>query len=95
MRRFFTALHPERYHGHSKRPPFFEGWYFKVVDASEEARYAIIPGVFLSSSSERQHAFVQVLDGQRAHATYHPFPLEEFWAAEDRFEIRIGPNRFT
>ena len=22
------VMHPEWYHGHGKRPPFFEGWYF-------------------------------------------------------------------
>ena len=28
-----TTLHPERYHGHGKKPPFFEGWYYKLIDA--------------------------------------------------------------
>ena len=26
-RYFYNTLHPEIYHG-SRRPPFFEGWYF-------------------------------------------------------------------
>jgi tocopherol cyclase len=87
-------LHPDRYHGHRRRPPFFEGWYFKLVDASEQARYAIIPGIFLSHDPKQHHAFVQVLDGATGQASYHRFPAEAFEADADAFEIRIGPNRF-
>ena len=88
-------LHPERYHGHSKRPPFFEGWYYKLVDPSEQHRYAIIPGVFLSQDPEQAHAFVQVLDGVTGQMTYYRYPATAFSAARDTFDIHIGPNRFT
>lgn len=89
-----NTLHPARYHGRvrNQKPPFFEGWYYKVVDASERERFAIIPGVFWSDDP---HAFIQVLDGESARATYHRFPMDVFWAADDRFEVHIGPNRFT
>ncbi len=41
MRQFaYSTLHPAIYHGHSQRPPFFEGWYFKIVSADETQRYA-------------------------------------------------------
>jgi hypothetical protein len=90
-----TTLHPERYHGHGKRPPFFEGWYFKLVDASEQQRYAIIPGIFLSHDPQRHHAFIQVLDGSTGQATYHTYAAEDFHAAQDRFDVRIGSNRFS
>lgn len=87
-----STLHPAIYHGRGKRPPFFEGWYYKLVSADESSRYAIIPGVQLSGEA---HAFVQVLHGLTGQADYHVFPLSEFWSAADRFEVRIGPNRFT
>jgi hypothetical protein len=90
-----TTLNPARYHGHGKKPPFFEGWYYKLVDASEQHRYAVIPGVFLSDDPDRHHAFVQVLDGRSGASVYHRYPAGDFWAAEDAFELRIGPNRFT
>jgi hypothetical protein len=90
-----TILNPAGYHGHGRRPPFFEGWYFKLVDATEIHRYAVIPGVFLSDDPERQHAFVQVLDGRTGESTYHRYRYRDFWAAENGFEIRIGGNRFT
>ena len=88
------ALHPARYHGRlrGQRPPFFEGWYFKVIDATGRHRFAFVPGVFWSS---RPHAFVQVLDGANGTAHYHEFPIDSFWAAEDRFDVAVGGNRFT
>jgi tocopherol cyclase len=90
-----TLFHPERYHGHRRRPPFFEGWYFKLVDPSGNHRLAIIPGIYLSHDPEHHHAFIQVLDGTTGNATYHRFPASEFEAARDAFDVRIGPNRFA
>lgn len=89
-----ATLHPARYHGlqFGERPPFFEGWYYKIVDASEQFRFAIIPGIFWSS---RPHSFIQVLDGISGETTYHTYPVEAFWPAGDRFEIHVGPSRFT
>lgn len=93
MRQFIhSTLNPAIYHGHTKKPPFFEGWYFKLVNADETRRYAIIPGVSLSGDA---HAFVQVLDGVTGQAAYHSYPLTDFWASEKDFEVRIGPNLFT
>jgi len=94
MRRWFhTRLHPAWYQGYRARPPHFEGWYFKLIDLSERHRYAVIPGIFLSQGTG--HAFVQVLDGVTGETTYHEYPADAFQAAEDRFDIRVGPNRFT
>ncbi len=90
-----STLHPAWYHGYGKKPPFFEGWYFKLIDRSEQCRYAVIPGIFISDDPEIQHAFVQVLDGITGHTTYHRYPVEEFWAARDTFDIRVGPSRFS
>lgn len=96
MLRFLrTTLNPALYHGHGKKPPFFEGWYFKMVDASEERRYAVIPGISLGRDEASHHAFVQVLDGRLGRVTYHEYPVEEFWAAKEDFDVRIGPNRFS
>jgi hypothetical protein len=90
-----TLLHPERYHGHGKRAPFFEGWYFKLVDASEAHRYAIIPAIFLHEDPGQRHAFIQILEGATGQASYHRFPADAFSATDDPFEVRIGPNRFS
>ena len=52
-----TTLTPGMYHGFNKKPPFFEGWYYKLVSADERYKVAIIPGVILGQDA---HAFVQV-----------------------------------
>ncbi|MBK7199248.1 tocopherol cyclase family protein [Candidatus Amarolinea dominans] len=85
---------PALYHGRGKQPPFFEGWYFKLVDAGEQHRYAVIPGVFIGREPGASHAFVQTLDGATGRTAYHRYPFEAFQAARDEFDIRIGPNRF-
>ena len=71
--------------------PFFEGWYYKVVDAAGAQPYAFIPGVFLGKGA---HAFVQVLDGRAGTSWYHRFPLEAFRADRDRFDVWVGKNHF-
>ncbi len=85
---------PDVYHGQGKKPPFFEGWYFKLVDASEERRYAVIPGVFLGAEAASSHCFVQTLDGVTGHATYHRYPLQAFRSSPHEFDIWVGPNHF-
>ena len=91
LRRVRTTLNPAWYQGAGRQRPYFEGWYFKLVDAATQQRYAIIPGVFKSADP---HAFIQVLNGQTGAAHYHRFPPESFWAAADKFEVHIGGSRF-
>lgn len=92
---FDSTLHPEWYHGETKRPPYFEGWYFKLISPDLGLRYAIIPGIFLSDDPERHHAFVQVFDGVSGKVTYHRYPASAFQTLAGEFDLRIGPNRFT
>ena len=88
----YETLHPEIYHGHHRRPPFFEGWYYRLINAAEDRRYAIIPGIFLGS---HPYAFIQVLEGHTRCSAFHVFPVEQFHADRKRFEVRIGENVFT
>jgi tocopherol cyclase len=95
MRRYiYETLHPEIYHGYGKKSPYFEGWYYKLISADERTRYAVIPGVFYGQNDKKDHAFVQVLDGMTGKATYHEYPVGDFWADEEVFDVRVGPNRF-
>lgn len=93
-----TTLHPEGFHGTHERAGFFEGWYVKLVSADRAHRMAVIPGVFLGlqgDDGQSDEAFIQVLDGTTGHADYVPFDRAEFDARPDRFDVRVGPNRFT
>lgn len=86
---------PAMFHGHGKREGFFEGWYFKCVDASQQHVYAFIPGVFLAAKGrEKSHAFVQVLDGATGRSTYHQYALQDFHASTHEFDVYVGPNHF-
>jgi hypothetical protein len=87
--------HPEWYHGHRRKPPFFEGWYYKLVSADGSQRYAIIPGIFKSDDRKENHSFVQVLNGITGVVVYHRFPADAFRAATGRFEVTVGASRFT
>lgn len=82
------------HHPPGRRRPYFEGWYFKLVDRSEQHRYAIIPGVFYGEEPEQDHAFVQLLDGVSARVTFQRYSLDQFWASDQLFDLHIGPNRF-
>lgn len=102
---FFTGIfHPEAFHGQNKKHDFFEGWYVKLVSADQSQRWAIIPGIFLGSStpsakgaqqSAEDEAFIQVLDGSTGRSWYHRFDTSEFSASTSKFEIRIGNNTFS
>lgn len=92
--RWRAVWRPELYHGHGLTRDFFEGWYFKVVDATEGHTWAVIPGVFLGRLGQDSHAFVQTLNGLTGESHYHRYPLAEFGASRTAFDVRIGPNRF-
>jgi hypothetical protein len=93
MNYLHTALNPDAFHGHGKSAPFFEGWYFKLIDAQARNRIAVIPGIFVGQHNT--HAFIQLLDGMSGHSTYHPYPAEQFSASAKTFDVSIAANRFA
>lgn len=89
-----ARFHHEMYHGWFKKKRFFEGWYFKIVDKSEQHALAIIPGIAMDESGEKQ-SFIQVLDGVNVTAAYHKFDALDFRSNENRFKVRIRENSFS
>ena len=90
-----NILNPNRYHGYAAQPPFFEGWYFKLISQDEKAKLAIIPGVYLADDPQKSHCFVQVFDSQAAIGRFHRYPLDQFYASRESFDISVGPNHFS
>jgi len=90
-----TFLHPEGYHGNKRRPPFFEGWFYKCVDARGENRLAVIPGIALHREPEQDHAFIQILDGRSGRSYYHRLQAGQFSASPRSLEQCIGSSRFS
>lgn len=87
--------HPELFQGSKHRRQYFEGWYFKLVDAAEATILAVVPGIALGVSHEGSHAFVQVFNGKTGDYTYFSFPVADFLPASRSFEVRIGENSFS
>lgn len=91
----YTMLHiwnPGVYHGRGKKN-FFEGWYFKMVDRSEDNAFAVIPGVSLAGANS--HAFIMFLDARARKIRYFRYSLEELYANDKKFELAIGESTFS
>lgn len=84
---------PEVFQGKMTNKHYFEGWYFKHVDAAGNNAFAVIPGISLSG--DKSHSFIQFLDGPNHKAYYFRHPVNDFWAAQDKFEVKIGSNYFS
>jgi len=95
MRYIQSVLHPEAYHGFGKKGPFFEGWYFKLIDPSAEQRWCIIPGVYISQNQADSHAFIQVMNGVTGQSIYQSYDFPAFQTKTGKFEVQIADNLFT
>ena len=88
-----ALFNPEEYHGWGKEKKYFEGWYYKVIDASESTAFAFIPGIAMDENGDQQ-AFIQVLDGKSLTAKYHKFPASKFIPTALHFSVSIEDNIF-
>lgn len=94
LRKLNSFFNPERFQGWGKKRKYFEGWYFKVVNAEETRAFAFIPGIAMDEKGNRQ-AFVQVLDGKNKTAVYHRFDAASFQPAPNRFFVTVDDNSFS
>jgi hypothetical protein len=82
------------FHGWGKTKRYFEGWYFKLVDAEEKNVLAIIPGISIEKDG-RSHCFIQILDGINQKAEYLEFDANQFIPDKNDFTISLGSNTFS
>lgn len=82
------------YQGWGTTRKYFEGWYFKVVNAPGTKAFAFIPGISRNEKGEC-HAFIQVLDGIKQKSEYFSFEASSFNPSDKKFEISIGNNVFS
>jgi len=85
---------PDMYHGWGRKSSYFEGWYYKLVDATGQHVFAVIPGIARGKDGE-SHAFIQVMDGKACKSNYHSFPDSSFVPAENGFHLQVGDNIFS
>jgi len=94
----FNKVHaffnPEQFQGWGKTKNYFEGWYFKVVNAEATKAFAFIPGIAMDAAGNK-HSFIQVLDGKKQTAGYHRFAADDFYSLPKNFRVSIQNNSFT
>lgn len=95
LQRVLGTMRPNAYHGGLFKPPYFEGWYVKLVDRAAEERLALILGISRSSRGDDDHAFIQVFDGLRGQAGHLRFGVEEFSASASRMDVSLGRCHLT
>ncbi|MCK5281210.1 MAG: hypothetical protein KAI99_04420 [Cyclobacteriaceae bacterium] len=93
IKRIGAFFNPEQFQGWGKKRKYFEGWYFKVVNASETKAFAIIPGISIDEKRNKQ-AFIQLLDGRKKTSQYFKFDGKDFAPKSGKLDISIGSNRF-
>jgi len=89
-----TFYNSEQFQGWNKKRKYFEGWYYKVINADETKAFAFIPGVAMDEAGNKQ-SFIQVLDGKKQTAVYHKFDFKQFLTQRGDFKISIQQNQFT
>lgn len=86
---------PDVYHGKNSMTNYFEGWYFKLVQAHTGNTYCFIPGVFFSNDTKYSHSFIQVLKGNENCLNYIRFQKHEFKASRSEFNVGVGKSSFS
>ncbi len=88
-----SLRNPDLCHGRLGKN-YFEGWYFKLVDAGMNHAFAFIPGVFFNTVPENSHAFIQVVDGTGITNRYNRYPVTAFSADRKTFSLSVGGGTF-
>ena len=102
MRQYIlNVMNPDCYHGAKRRPPFFEGWYYKLVTPDLQS-IAIIPGIYKANVSELSGAFIQILDQQcnsqkpfyRELTNIKPSPekFADYWKSKISEFVQVAGN---
>jgi hypothetical protein len=94
FKKLHSFFNPEQFQGWGKTKKYFEGWYFKVVNADESKAFAFIPGIAMDEAGNKQ-AFIQVLDGKKKTAVYHRFDFSSFLPTAKKFLVDIESNSFS
>lgn len=89
------TINPDLYHGHNKRKNFFEGWYFKLIDATEHHAFSFIPGIFYGKNTSYSHSFIQILNGGDVDYSYLKYSVNDFSASKKSFSLKVNGNTFT
>ena len=91
LKAFFN---PEYFQGEGKQKNYFEGWYFKVLNAAGTKAFAFIPGIAMDQYGTKQ-SFIQVLDGKNKTAVYHRYEVDQFVPSKGSFNLHVAGSNFS
>jgi hypothetical protein len=92
---FRSFTHPFNFHASTKRRPFFEQWYYKLVDSTGGNSFVIVPGVYRGKKADQDHAYIQILDGRWNQVVFQKYPIDGLQYGLVLPDLRIGSSRFT
>ena len=88
-------INPDLYHGHDQYTNFFEGWYFKIVDATGRYSLDFIPGISRTEDAKKHHSFIQVIDLVNHSYHYCKYSVDDFYSNNRHLKVNIGLNEFS
>jgi hypothetical protein len=94
LKKINAFFNPAYFQGWGKQKNYFEGWYFKVLNADGSKAFAFIPGIAMDKEGNKQ-SFVQVLNGRKKTALYHKFPASDFKPSTTEFYVEVNSNSFS
>lgn len=87
------VFRPWAFQGSLKRRKYFEGWYFKHVSEDRQEVWSFIPGVSLTDN--KQHAFIQVLNGRSGESFVFEYGIDAFSASSKDLDLQLGSSSFS
>ena len=94
LNKWCAFFNPEQFQGWGRKRRYFEGWYYKLINADETRALAVIPGIAMDETGKKQ-AFIQVLDGRKHTSQYFRFDAEQFRPQAQKFQFSIAGNHFS
>jgi hypothetical protein len=85
---------PNSFQGNLHKKNYFEGWYNKIVNFSQDHIYSFIPTISLDAKSS--HSAIQIFDGYNAKYYYIKYPLSSFRNfSNEHYHIKLGNSIFS
>lgn len=93
--KLYKLSNPICVQGNINKRHYFEGWYYKCVNAENNYSCSFIPGFSTSNNNYKRHAFIQFIDNSNDFPIYIPYPIKSFSYSDKPFVLNIGNCIFS
>jgi tocopherol cyclase len=83
---------PHVFQGDLTKKNYFEGWYFKLVDATLNLSLCLIPGVSLDGTP---HGFIQFADTLTGKSGYVRYDLKDIVFSKAHLDLKLSQQHFS